>query len=209
MSTPEQPSPSGQTPPAGPIYSPEQYGAAAADIQQSQPSAVNPADTAAQSNAAMTERGPTLPAEDRIDALMAVLRQQSEQLEKVQGQLGVLQRQQEEAQAASGGPLTIRYAQGAADKIDALVAANAGSPSLGAKDHYAAAQQAAADLRDATRDLVKNGGGTDTVEKHAGTLRRFIDRVHSRQGGGHVDWSAIIDDVELAVEEAAKLVAAA
>jgi hypothetical protein len=137
---------------------------------------------------------------------MAALRAQSEQIAAMQAQMGHVQRQMEEAQAASGGPLTIRYAQGASDKLDAL-AAQYPNFELG-RAHFDPPREAAARLVDAAKAVVKSGGATTDVDKAVADIERFVKRTHRRLGGTHIDWSAILDDVELAAEEAAKLVAA-
>lgn len=152
-------------------------------------------------------RGPLLPAESQIEELMAQLRAQSEQLAQQQKALTAVQRQMEEAQAAQGGPLTIRYAQGAADKLAAVATAHPNNP-LGTA-HFDEARQAVSDLVDATKGVVKGTGSPDAVHGAVARIERFITRTHPRQGGGHVDWSAILDDLELAASEAAKLAAVA
>lgn len=151
------------------------------------------------------ERGPLLPAETQIDAMMAQIKAQSEQLEAMGAALGSVQRQMAEAQAATGGPLTVRYAQGAADKLAAMAVQYPNHP-LGLK-HFDPAHEAAASLVDASKAVVKGGGPVADVEKAAAAVEKFISRTHKRLGGVHIDWSAILDDVELAVEEAAKLAA--
>lgn len=151
------------------------------------------------------ERGPLLPAESQIDELMAQLRAQSEQLASMGAALSSVQRQMEEAQAASGGPLTVRYAQGAADKLTALADQYPNHPTGLA--HFDPAKAAAQALVDASKLVVKGTGPVADVEKAAAGIEKFISRTHKRLGGSHIDWSAILDDVELAVEEAAKLAA--
>jgi hypothetical protein len=162
---------------------------------------------AAAAAAQMTERGPLLPAETDIERLMAQLKAQSEQLEKMGAALGSVQRQMEEAQVAAGGPLTVRYAQGAADKLDAMAAAYPNNP-LGAR-HFDAPREAAGKLVTAAKAVVKSGAPVADVESAAAAIGKFFTRAHARAGGAHVDWSAIADDLELAVEEAAKLAAVA
>ena len=191
--------------PTDPRFSPEQYAQAAREISdQGAPIGAQVAAEQAASASQMTERGPLLPAEERIDELMAQLRAQSEALASVQGQLGVLQRQQEEAQAAAGGPLTVRYAQGAADKLAALVAARPDH----ADGHFAPAIDAAQALADGAAAVAKgNPKVVDDVKGAADAVLKFISRTHAKSGGQPLDWSAIVDDVELAVEEALKLAA--
>jgi hypothetical protein len=156
------------------------------------------------------ERGPLLPAETAIEEEMARLRAASEQMAKLletQGaMLASVQKQMEEAQAASGGPLAVRYATGVADKLQALTDQWPNHP-LG-KAHFDQAHAAAADLIGATTAVVKGTGPVSAVHDAVTALKRFITRIHPRQGGQPLDWSAIRDDLELAAEEAAKLVVA-
>lgn len=144
----------------------------------------------------MTERGPLLPAEIGIEQVMEQFRQYSDLVQSMQGQINVLQRQQEEAQAAAGGPLTIRYAQGAADKISAYAA------QWPAHDLSVAAT-AAADVLDAAKAVVK---GDSSVVPKLTVAQAAIGRVFGKLP--HVDSSAILDDVAQAVDEAHKLLAA-
>ena len=143
-----------------------------------------------------TERGPLLPAEANIDALMEQIKAQSDALERMQSQIGVLQKQAEDANVASGGPLTVRYAQGAADKISTLAA------QWPAHD-FGTAATAAADVLDAAQAAVKGDG---SVGPKLQVAQSAIGRVFSKLP--HIDSSALLDDVAAAVEEALKLHAA-
>jgi hypothetical protein len=152
---------------------------------------------------AQAERGPELPAESAMDQMMALIKAQSDQLASLTAQVGVMQKQAEEAVAASGGPLVIRYAKGAADKLAATAVAH---PDLG-KDHFAAPLELAGQLVDAATDLSKNGGDSAPVEKAAAGLERWLTKTHWREGRKFIDFSAVADDVETAVVEALKLAA--
>ena len=145
----------------------------------------------------MTERGPLLPAEEQMDALMAQLKAQSEMIASLTSKVGVVQRQMEEAQAASGGPLAIRYAQAAVDKLAAYGA------QWPAHD-LSAARTAADNLLSAAQAAVK-GDAQSPGALHAAASA--ISRITRKLP--HIDWSAVIDDIELAVEEGAKLLAVA
>lgn len=194
---------------AGAPLSPEQQAfltAQAAQQAASESAEISQAQAATADVIAAGQRGPLLPAEEQIDQLMAQLRAQSEQLAQMGAALTSVQRQMDEAQAATGGPLTVRYAQGAADKLAAM-AVQYPNQAAGTK-HFEPAHDAAAALLDAAKAVTK-GGPLAEVENAAAAVRKFITRTHKRLGGVHVDWSAIIDDVELAVEEAAKLAAVA
>jgi hypothetical protein len=192
-------------PPAGEELTDEQKAFLLA--QQAQQAAASPspaADTAA-SMAQMTGRGPELPAESAMDQLMAALRAQSAQIEALQAQVGVMQKQSEEAQAAAGGPLTVRYADGAVAKLQALKAQHPDVP----QGHFDAVIKAAEGLAEGARALVKTGASDvlKDVEGPAAAIEKFIGKTHWRLSGKHIDFSAIADDVETAVEEALKLVA--
>lgn len=167
----------------------------AAQASASSASVVNDAATVAD-QITSTERGPLLPAEAGIDDLMAQIKAQSEALAAMQSQIGVLQKQQEEANAASGGPLTVRYAQGAADKI---AAATAQWPA----HDLSVAAAAAGDVLDAANAAVKGDG---SVGPKLQVAQSAITRVFSKLP--HIDSSAILDDLGAAVEEALKLHAA-
>jgi len=192
-------------PPAGEELTDEQKAFLLA--QQAQQAATSPspaADTAA-SMGQMTGRGPELPAESAMDQLMAALRAQSAQIEALQAQVGVMQKQSEEAQAATGGPLTIRYADGAVAKLQALKAQHPDVP----QGHFDAVIKAAESLAEGARALVKTGAPAviKDVEGPAAAIGKFMTRTHWKLSGKHIDFSAIADDVETAVEEALKLVA--
>ena len=163
----------------------------------------SPAGEAAGVAAQMSERGPLLPAEEQMDALMAALRAQSEQIAALQAQVGTMQKQQAEALAASGGPLVTRYAEGARDKIAAHITAHPDAPA----GHFEPLTAAAGQLVDAAAAIAKDGGDAAPVEKAAAAVGRFISRTHVKAWGKHIDWSAVLDDVETAVEEAIKLAA--
>jgi len=162
------------------------------------------------SQIAGSERGPLLPAETEIEKQMAELRAQSDQMAKLLATQGAalssMQRQVEEAQAASGGPLAVRYATGVVDKLRALADQWPNHP-LG-RQHFDPAHEAAAALASATQAVVKGTGPASAVHDAVAAVERFISRIHPRQGGQPLDWSAIRDDLELAAEEAAKLVVA-
>jgi hypothetical protein len=163
----------------------------------------SPAAAAAATMGGMVERGPTLPAEDQIEQMMALFKAQSEQLEALRAQVGVMQKQADEATAASGGPPVIRYAKAAGDYLRALVVAH---PDVGA-DHFKPALDAAEELNDAATELSKNGGSADTVTAAAAKLDKFINRTHWRKSGKPIDFSLLQDHIDTALEEAEKLAA--
>lgn len=164
----------------------------------------SPAADQAAAAAAMTERGPALPAESEMDALMQALRLQSEQIAKLQAQVGVMQKQADDAAVASGGPPVVRYAQAVADKMAATAVAH---PDLG-PDHFAFPVAAAGKLLEEAKSLHLEGGDPAGVENAAARLRRWLDVTHPREGRKHVEaFAALRDDLETAVDEALKLAA--
>lgn len=166
-----------------------------AQTQQAAAESAGITQTAAQTAAQITERGPLLPAESDIEALMAALRAQSDQIAALSKQVGVMQAQTEQAQAASGGPLTVRYAQAAVDKLAAH------SAQWPAHDLSAAAA-AAGDMLAAAQSVVKgNAAAAPVLQSAESAIRRLAGRLP------HIDWSAILDDVATAAEEGLKLAA--
>jgi len=194
-------------PVAGAPLTEEQRAFLLASQAQQAAASPSPAAEAAGAQAVMESgpRGPMLPAEEQMDSLMAQFRQQSEQLAAAMKRMDAMSRQIGEYQAATGGPLTVRYAQGAADKIDAMAAAHPNNP-LGLA-HFDQARDAAARLLEAATSVSKGSGPLHLVKDAAADVERFAARVHKALGGMHVDWSAILDDVDLAVSEALKLAA--
>jgi hypothetical protein len=164
--------------------------------EQGTPIAAAQAETAGQ----MTERGPLLPAESQVDELMAALKAQSDKLEAMQAQLGTVQKQMEESQAAQGGPLVVRYAQGAADKLEATAAQ---WPAHAAKgDLLDQAREAAGTLVTAAKQIVKGDPtAAGAITKATPVITRLARKLP------HVDWSAVLDDVEAVADEAGKFAA--
>lgn len=149
---------------------------------------------------AAAERGPTLPAEADLDDFMASMRAK---FDSMSAEIQALKDQQQAAFTAGGGPMTVRYAQGAADKVAAMVRANPDAPA----GHFDAAVTAATTLAEQAAKLAKTGGAGDELASAGAALHKFATRTHWKTWGKHVDWSAIIDDVETAVEEGLKLAA--
>ena len=200
----EMPGGPGPVPPdQGAELTPEQKAFLLAQQARQAAESPSPAADAAAATAQMTQRGPALPAETEMDRVMALLKAQSDQIASLVQQVGVMQKQADEATAAAGGPPVIRYAQGAADKLAALQAAH---PDLG-KDHFAVPLAAADELVNAAVGLSKNGGASTDVETAVGRLERWLTKTHWRTGRKFIDFSAVLDDVATAAEEAIKLAA--
>jgi hypothetical protein len=167
--------------------------------------ATSPTSAGAQaaSAAAMTERGPALPAEADIEQFMADMQAQ---MADVKAQLAVYKQQALEAQAAAGTPMVVRYAEGARDKIAALAAAHPDAP----QHHFKPAADAAAALADAAAGLHSGAGATITdVKDAAAKVEAFATRGHWRDWGKHIDFSAILGDLEETIEAGVKLAAVA
>lgn len=161
----------------------------------------DPVAAAAGTAAAMTERGPTLPAEEELNSFMA--RMQADYA-RMAAELETLKTQQAQALAGAGGPLTVRYAQGAADKVAALVAAHPDAP----QGHFAALTAAAEKLHAEAQAVAKGGGALGVLQDAAAAVERFALKTHPRAWRRHIDWSAILDDAETAAAEAVKLAGA-
>jgi hypothetical protein len=159
-------------------------------------------DPAAADTMAGAERGPALPAEADIEAFMA---QVKAQMADMQAQLNIYRTQAAEAQAAAGVPLVVRYAQGAADKVTALVSAHPDAP----QGHFAPLVAAAKSLAGEAEKLFDGSGELKLVQSAAADAEKFISRTHWKTWGKHIDWSAILGDLEETVEAGAKIAAAA
>jgi hypothetical protein len=186
-----------------PPLSAEAAALAAQELGRHAAAAPSPAADQAASAAQMTERGPTLPAENDIEAFMATVKAQ---MADMQAQLQLYKQQALEAQAAAGTPMVVRYAEGARDKVTAMAAAHPDAP----QHHFKPAVAAATALADAASSLHNGAGATiDDVRDAAAKVETFATRTHWRTWGKHVDWSAILGDVEETVEAGVKLAAAA
>ena len=188
----------------GPLTDEQQAFLTARQAQQAVASP-SPAADAATAAAVMqaAPSGPELPAESAMDQMMELIKAQSEQLESLRSQVGVMQKQAEERSAAEGGPLVVRYAQGAADKLAALAVQH---PDI-EKGHFDVPLDLAAKLTDAAKLLSKDGDSAADVESAASGLDRWLTRTHWRKSGKFIDFSAVADDVDTALEEAQKLAA--
>jgi len=158
------------------------------------------AQAAAAAEMAGAERGPVLPAESEMDAFMARMQAQFDEMAKT---IDTLKAQQADALRAQGEPYAVRYANGAADKLAAVIAAHPDAP----QGHFAGVLADAGRLAEQAAAIVKGTGALPELETAADAVVRFITRGHARGWNKHVDWSAILDDVETAVEEARKIAA--
>lgn len=177
----------------------------AADLSGLTAATPNPAAAAAGVAAQITERGPALPVESEYDALMAMLKQQAEQIEALSGQVGNLKRAAEDKANETGGPPVVRYAQAVADRLAATAVAH---PDLGA-DHFAHPLAAADQLVSEAKKL-HAGEVIDPAGVHnaAARLERWILRTHPRTSAKHVETlSTVADDLEQVRDEADQLAA--
>jgi hypothetical protein len=147
-------------------------------------------------------RGPELPAESQLDEFMATMRAQ---FDSMKAELEALKQQQANALAATGGPLVSRYAQAVVDKANALVAQHPDCP----PGHFAPLLKAAATLSEHAEALARDGGDPAKLEAAGAAVERFAARTHNRAWGKSIDWSALLVDVETAVDEGRKLTPAA
>lgn len=182
----------------------EQAAALAAEAEAQAAASPSAAADQAATAAAMAgaERGPQLPAETEIDDFMAQMRAQ---FADMTAQINALKAQQLAALAAQGTPHVVRYAEGARDKIAALVAQHPDAP----RGHFDAVAAAAGQLYDEAGKLAAGNGAISALEKAGAAVVKFAERGHGKAWPKHIDWSAIASDVEDAIEAAAKLVPAA
>jgi hypothetical protein len=159
-------------------------------------------DPAAAGAMAGSERGPALPAEAEVEAFMA---QMQAQMNDMKAQMAILRQQAAEAQAAQGTPMVMRYAQGAADKVTALVAAHPDAP----QGHFAPLVIASKTLAGEAEKLFDGSGSLTAVNSAVASVEKFATRTHWKTWGKHIDWSAILDDLEETAEAGAKIAAAA
>lgn len=195
--------PSDDTP--APALTPEQEEYLRQSAAAHAATAPSPADQAQASIGQMTERGPLLPAEQTMDTLMEQLRLQSEAIAAMQAQLSTVQKQQADAQAATGGPMVVRYAEGAADKLRALAVAHPDVP----QGHFSGVIGAAESLVTSAKTLAGSGEQAAQSDISAGVnfIERFLTRTHWKSSGKFIDFGAIADDVATVAEEALKLAA--
>ena len=145
-----------------------------------------------------------LPAEDDHDAEMAAMRAIAEDQAKRLAFLEKAFTQQRQAYiAALGEPIVERYAKGVRDKLRTHLVMH---PALA--EHLEPRVRLADNLYEAARKAV-SGGGNDfrEVAAIAQEIDRYVTKTHGRVTGGsgsHVDFSALLYDLELMLEEAAK-----
>jgi hypothetical protein len=165
-----------------------------------------------------------------MNELMATIKAQSEQLAAAMSRVGDLERHVQattaQISAQQGLPYVVRYAQGARDKLLAHAIANADLggvqlvPSLDqatgetvlrhqATGHFQGVLADADKLAAAAAAAAAGDGPPQAVVDAADRIIRFIERTHRRLTPKHVDFSAALDDLDTAAEEARKLAPAA
>lgn len=144
-----------------------------------------------------------LPHEDTMNALMKQVQDLSEQMAWMQEQRA---RERQAAIAAMGEPILERYARGLRDKLKAHADAN---PGLG-PDHL---RQVIADadelLKQASLAIARGANDLGAVHSAASRVDRFLSKTHVRTAAAHlrhIDLSSVAYDLEMVVEEAARLV---
>lgn len=156
----------------------------------------NPAAVQAQTASVIgaAERGPELPAESAMDEFMARM---AKEFAGMKAELAALKAQQSAALAAQGGPLPARYATAVADKVAAIIAQHPDCPD----GHFKPLLEAAAKLQAAGSEADGNGNAT-AIEKAGTAITKFTTRTHAKAWGKSIDFSALLDDVEAALEHA-------
>lgn len=149
----------------------------------------------------------TLPQESVYEQLMAQIKEMGERLGSMERERA-LERQAHIA--ALGEPILERYAKGVADKFGSLLAAH---PGLG-RDHFARPLRDAAALYEQAKNTIQSGANDlAPVRQLAASVERWITRTHPRTvPGGNThrpDFSSILYDIEMILEEADRLAPAA
>lgn len=146
-----------------------------------------------------------LPAEDDHDAQMRAM---AAQFEDMQQRIAAMERQRslehQAAIAALGEPILERYAKGIRDKMHVHQAMH---PALG-EEHFGRIKRTADKLYDAAQRTIRAGANdTHEVIGLANEIDRWVTKTHPRLASNahHVDFSALLADLEMMLEEAAKL----
>lgn len=146
-----------------------------------------------------TDKPARLPAEDLMDKLMEQQRLFSEQLAAMQSQLGRAQADAAAVRAITGPPMVTVAADGIAAKLAGHKAANPDVP-LG---HFDAAIEQAAELAKQARALADGqASAAEHVSGLAGKVERFLTRTHPRASGKALDFSALLDELDVLLTEA-------
>lgn len=177
---------------------------AAAAVQQPDlvpPSAVN--------ELAHADRPAPLPAEADQDALMAEFKRMSERLASMENELASTRKGYAAAVAALGPPEIAVYVKGIYDK---LVSFRNAHPDL--QGHFDGVIEKARPLADAAQAVIEGDQSkvpdlARDLDDVAAAVERFATRTHGRLSNKPLDFSALLSDVEYAVEAAAKLAAVA
>lgn len=146
-----------------------------------------------------------LPMEEKFDAMMAALAQQSErhaaEMKTLRGQLTA-------AQSAVGPPDAIKYATAVRERLESAASAS-GLP----RDHWAGVLAVAGALEQTAKDVVAATSSGDQADagKANGLIaevERFITRGHRRASTVHVEhFPALLGDLEELGDAVAKLAA--
>lgn len=161
---------------------------------------------AAGAQAGVTPNDGTLPHELQVEQEFARLRAQNEDM---MARLAAMERERRlERQAhiaALGEPILERYAAGVRDKMRTHAVMH---PALG-HAHFGRALEASSALYEEAHRAIQSGGNDLAgVVQRAKEVERFVTRTHPRTVPGnahHVDFSSVLYDLELMLEEAARL----
>jgi hypothetical protein len=172
---------------------------AAAQAQQS------PSADAGESLAQMTtDRPEPLPAEAEHDALMAEFKAMSERLAAMEGELSKTKSDYAAATAALGPPQVATYGKNILDKLVSYRNANPDLPA----GHFDQVIAKAAPLAQASQAVIDGTGQvsdvTGQVQDVVDAVERFVTRTHPRTNGKPIDFSALLTDLELALEAAGR-----
>lgn len=146
-----------------------------------------------------------LPAEDDQDTQMAQMRAQFEDMvRRVEAMERERALERQAHIAALGEPILERYAAGVRDKLHTHRAMHPGM-----QDHLSRVTRTGDQLYDAAHKAIASGANDlSEVAGLASQVERFITKTHPRTGAGnasHIDFSSVLYDLELMLEEAAKL----
>lgn len=181
-----------------PAYTDDQAGQAVQQVQG------GPQADAGESLAKMdlSKAAPRLPAEDVMDELMRQQREFADQLAGMRKQLDTAQRDAAAVRSLTGPPLVTTYADGVAAKMRSHAAANPDVP----PGHFDQVIGQAEELAKSARALAEGTAEAgDKIGGLAGKVERFLTRTHQVTSGKHLDFSAVLSELELVLHEAEQL----
>jgi len=173
--------------------------------QAQQPAQAAGADTGPQLEQMSTDRPEPLPAEAEHDRLMAEFKAMSERLAAMEGQLGQVKADYAAAAAKLGPPEVATYGKNILDKLVSYRNANPDLP----PGHFDRVIAQAGPLAEASQNVIDGkrhvSDVTGQVQDTVDAVEHFVTRTHPRKSGKPLDFSALLTDLELALEAAAKI----